>query len=162
MSIGLYDLIGTDTGRIYWWQMSIRALVIFLLTLLIIRLGSSRIYSKFGSLDIVLAIILGSTLSRTLTGNAPFIPTLAAALILVLVHLLLVMLALSNNTIGTLVKGKEIQLVKNGEILHQGLKKARLTENDLMESIRLQGGVESIKEVKSAYLERNGNVSIIT
>ncbi len=162
MSLGFYDLIGTDTGTISWWQMSLRALVIFSVTLLVIRLGSSRIYSKFGSLDIVLAIILGSTLSRTLTGNAPFVPTMVAALILILVHLLLVMLALSNDTIGTLIKGKEIQLVKNGEILHEELKKARLTEDDLMEAIRLQGGVESVSEVKSAYMERNGNVSVIT
>ena len=131
MSIGLYDLIGRDSEIIHWWQMTIRAFLIFSLTLLVIRLGASRIYSKFGSLDIVLAIILGSTLSRTLTGNAPFLPTLSAALILVLVHLLLVKLSLSNERFGELVKGKEIQLVMNGEILEEGLKKARLSAESL-------------------------------
>ena len=161
MAMGLHDLIGMDAHVILWWQMVIRALCIFFAALLLVRLGSTRIYGKLGSLDIVLSIILGSTLSRALTANAPFVPTLAAALTLVLVYLLLIELAMRSRTIGRLINGCDILLIEDGKILPENLKKAKMTERDLLEELRTQGGVESAAQVKHAYLERNGNVSII-
>ena len=157
----LYYYIGT-TESITWWQMSIRAFLIFFAALFFVRLGATRIYGKLGSLDIVISVILGSILSRALTGNAPFFATLAAAATLILVHLLLIRLALQSKFIGSLVKGKDIILIENGEINQKGLKKGGMTEHDLHVALRTNGNVDDIGKVKSAVLERNGNVSVIT
>src|SRR5947207_3806516 len=76
------ELIGHE-GDILWWQMSIRAVLIFIFGLVLIRVFGRRAFGKQNPLDIVVAIIVGSSLSRALTGNAPFIPTLIATAVLV-------------------------------------------------------------------------------
>ena len=40
------------------------------------------------------------------------------------------------------------------------MKQFDITDKDLMEGIRLQGNVESLDEIKSAYIERDGRISI--
>ena len=154
--------IGSDASTILWWQMCIRASLIFLATLIYVRLGHSRIYGKYGSLDIVLSVILGSILSRALTANAPFLPTLAAAWTLIVIHHVLIRLSRRSKTLGHLVKGKEILLIDNGRIIEEALAKAGMTLHDLLIALRMNGNIESPQQVKRAYLERTGEVSVLT
>jgi uncharacterized membrane protein YcaP (DUF421 family) len=51
-------------------------------------------------------------------------------------------------------------LVANGRLLRKTLKDELMTEEELMTQLRLNG-VEDIGEVKAAYLEGNGEVSVI-
>ncbi|HKJ65920.1 MAG TPA: hypothetical protein VJ969_10985 [Desulfopila sp.] len=88
--MNIHTFMGSEGATILWWQMCIRALAIFLVVWLLVRMGKNRIYGKFGSLVIVLAVILGSILSRTLTANAPFLATTTAAFTLVAVHNLMI------------------------------------------------------------------------
>ncbi len=159
--MNIHTFIGSEGATILWWQMCIRALAIFLVALLLVRMGKNRIYGKFGSLDIVLAVILGSILSRTLTANAPFLATIAAAFTLVAVHNLMIKAALYSKTLGHMFKGREVLLVEDGHILHKELAKAGMTEHDLKVALRSHG-LESPTSARRVYLERNGQVSVIT
>ncbi len=160
MSFNLHNIIGADPKTILWWQMCIRAILIFLSALLMVRISAKRIYGKYGSLDIVIAVILGSILSRALTANAQFLPTLAAAFTLIFLHLLLVKIALRNEKIDYLLKGKKIQLIGNGKVLRDNLQKADITLHDLQEAMRAKG-IQNEQDVRLAYLERSGDISII-
>jgi uncharacterized membrane protein YcaP (DUF421 family) len=51
-------------------------------------------------------------------------------------------------------------LVANGRVMRKVLAEELMTEDELMTQLRLNG-VESIDEVKAAYLEGNGEVSVI-
>ena len=104
-------LIGDDATTIQWWQMTIRGIVIFFYTLVLVRCGGRRIFGKYASFDIVLSVILGSIMSRALTGNARFFPTLSAATVLVFLHWMIGKWAEQNSAVGFLVKGEKIQLV---------------------------------------------------
>jgi uncharacterized membrane protein YcaP (DUF421 family) len=155
------DIIGPDSTDITWWQMSIRAVVIFLFTILLIRLGKKRAFGKNTSFDIVLGVILGSILSRALTGNAPLFGTMAAALVMVALHMALAAVAFRSNLLGTVVKGGSTLLVRDGEILWDAMRASRITRNDLMEAIRLSGEQPDLDRVDAAYLERSGDISVI-
>ena len=52
-------------------------------------------------------------------------------------------------------------LVTNGRVLRKAIMEELMTEEELMTQLRLNG-VETVEEVKSAYLEGNGEVSVIT
>ncbi len=158
----IYSAIGSDPRTILWWQMCIRAVLIFIYALILIRIGSTRAFGKNASLDIVIAVVLGSILSRALTANARFFPTLAAGATLVLAHLVLSKLILRSRTLGHLIKGVEILLVRNGEIQWDGMRKASVTLHDLKEGIRSGKGVADLSKVRAAYMERNGQISVIT
>jgi uncharacterized membrane protein YcaP (DUF421 family) len=152
--------IGTDPQTILWWQMSIRAVLIFFVGLVFIRYGGKRVFGKNSSFDIVLGVILGSILSRALTGNSRFIPTVAAAFVMVVLHRLMAEIAFKYRWFGHIIKGEESQLVANGEILWKQMKKNSITEHDLKEAFR-NSGVADLSSVKEAYLERNGKISVI-
>lgn len=159
--MNVHDFIGADAGSITWWQMSIRAVLIFFSALILIRFSGKRVFGKNTSFDIVLGVILGSILSRALTGNARFFPTLAAAISLVVLHMLLSRLSFRNRWLGHLVKGTENQLVKDGEIQWEAMKKSSITRHDLQEAIRINGSFTDLENVREAFLERNGEISII-
>ncbi len=154
------EIIGPDSNAINWWQMSIRGIIIFLFTLLLIRFGDNRMFGKTAAFDIALGIILGSILSRGITGNAPFLPVLITSLVLVLSHRFLAYLACRTG-IGNFIKGRTYQLVKNGELLHDQMNQNKITQNDLEEAMRTSGKTTNLEDVDSAFLERNGNISII-
>jgi uncharacterized membrane protein YcaP (DUF421 family) len=156
----IHAWIGSDAYTITWWQMSIRGTLIFFYALFLIRFGGTRIFGKGSSFDIVVGVILGSILSRALTANARFFPTLAAAGTLVLLHLLLSRLSLKSKRLGHLIKGVEVKLIEDGKILREGMNKTDMTEHDLMEALRLKN-TESVRHIKSAFMERNGKVSVI-
>lgn len=155
-----YSLVGSDDVAITWTQMSLRAVIIFLYGLALVRVGPRRIFGKNTVFDILLAVILGSALSRAVTGNAPFLPTLAAATALVLLHALLGRFAQRATWFGRLVKGTEVELVRDGRIDDDALRRVNITLNDLHEALRL-AGVSSPAEVRRAILERNGSISVL-
>ncbi|WP_299825324.1 YetF domain-containing protein [uncultured Pontibacter sp.] len=155
-------LFGIGEGTLNWWQMSLRAVGVFFAALAIMRIGSHRIFGKNTAFDIVLGIIYGSILSRAITGNAPFWPTLAAALTLVLLHKLLATVAFNTeNGFGNIIKGKPQELVKDGEVRWEVMRSNSVTENDLLEAMRNSGHRPEISAIHKAYLERNGDISII-
>lgn len=51
-------------------------------------------------------------------------------------------------------------LIVNGRIMRKVLREELMTEQELMTQVRLNG-LDSIEEVKAAYLEGNGEVSVI-
>jgi uncharacterized membrane protein YcaP (DUF421 family) len=51
-------------------------------------------------------------------------------------------------------------LVVNGRVIRKNLAKELMTEDELMTQLRLQG-VDQIQKVKAAFLEGNGEISVI-
>ena len=79
----LRTLIGPDGGHADVWQMCVRTLIVFAVGIAYIRIAGRRTFSQAAPLDIVVAIVVGSNLSRSTTGATPFWPSLAATLLLV-------------------------------------------------------------------------------
>jgi hypothetical protein len=52
----------------------------------LLRIGARRMLSRISAFDILIMVTIGSTLSRSLTGNVPLIPAMAAAATLVFMH----------------------------------------------------------------------------
>ncbi len=63
--------------------------------------------------------------------------------------------------IGPLIKGRERLLIKDGEVVREGMHASYLGENDLLEALRSTASVTSPEKVKLARLERSGNISVI-
>lgn len=63
--------------------------------------------------------------------------------------------------IGHAIKGTEVQLVDAGKILWNDLRRTSVTEHDLMEGLRANGGLMEVDQAKAAFLERNGKISVI-
>jgi uncharacterized membrane protein YcaP (DUF421 family) len=143
-----------------WWQMSIRAVIIFLFGLVLVRLASKRVFGRWGAIDIILSVIIGSNLSRTMTGSAPFLETLAATTVLVALHAVVVWVAARVSWLGPLVKGKSCRIAQDGRFDPRQLKKHAVGDRDIEEALHF-AGLARPDQVAEAWIERNGDISII-
>ena len=142
-------------------QMGFRAFTLYLIALLFIRASGIRTLGKKSSFDFVVSILLGAVLSRAVVGASPYWPTVAAGLVIVILHRLLAWLCLYFPKLGIAIKGEERLLYRNGAFLEENMKKSFLTEGDLMESVRLQTNKNSLEAIEAIYLERSGKISVI-
>jgi uncharacterized membrane protein YcaP (DUF421 family) len=144
-----------------WWQMSIRAVLILIFGLLLIRIVGRRAFGKQNPLDIVVAIVVGSNLSRALTGNAPFFSTLAATAVLFGVFCLLDEAAARWHFLSRLLKGEPVTLMRDRNVDRRAMKRWGVTDGDVEEAAR-QSGKPGLDAIDDALLERSGKISTIS
>ncbi len=141
-------------------QMSARALLVFIAALLMLRIAHKRFFARRNTLDVLVELIIASTLSRAINGSAAFFPTIVVGFGLVLLHRALTSAATRFHHIGRLMKGTPVLLIENGKVNTPALRRHSLSSDDLQEDLRLNG-VDQPEAVRSATLERNGEVSVI-
>src|SRR5215213_7965578 len=111
--------------------MSLRAVMVYAVTVLIVRLGKKRFMGGATAFDVILGIMLGSIVSRAVTGNAPFPPALVAAAVLLGMHWLFSSAAMRWHGFGVAIKGTSRTLVRARETHAEALHKEHMTEHDL-------------------------------
>jgi len=153
------QLIGPDEGA-DTQQLCIRAVLLFIFGIVCIRIAGRRTFAHYSPLDIIVALIVGSNISRIMTGKADVFPTSAATLTLVVLHRLLALASMRWGALAWLVKSRPIQVVKDGEVDAQALRRANLSEDDLHEAIRMEQ-CEHPSDLRLATLESSGKVSVI-
>lgn len=165
---GLWDMIqsllglGRSVEEIDSGQMALRSVAVYVFTLAVVRLGSKRFLGKATAFDVIIGIMIGSVMSRGINGGAELAPTLAAGSVLVALHWLFAVLSYHTGWFGTIVKGKPVKLIEDGQVRNEAMRDSSLSDNDLDEALRLEGITPDPSRVRLAYLERNGNISVIT
>lgn len=142
-------------------QMGMRALVVFFVALVLIRLSGRRSFGQRAPFDYVVVILLGATLSRAIVGASPFFATMVASSVIVILHRLLAWACLYCRPLERLVVGVEREVYRNGQFNEREMTAALITETDIQECVRQTLGACTMSSVVAAILERNGEVSII-
>ncbi len=142
-------------------QMVCRAVLAFLLTLVLIRIAGIRTFGKRSAFDNVIVIMLGSIFSRVVVGASPFLPTTLACLAFVLVHSGLGWVSVRSDRIGRLVKGEREVLFAEGKMNEQKMRRVMVSKKDLLESVRMRLNSDDLGEVREIALERSGEISVI-
>jgi uncharacterized membrane protein YcaP (DUF421 family) len=143
------------------FQMAMRAIIVFIISLLLIRISGRRSFGIRMPFDNVVTILLGALLSRSITGASPFLATVTAATTIVLLHRLCGWISLHNQKFGYLVKGETKILYKDGKLNRKSMRHGMLTKEDLFEGLHVNAGIDSLEKAKTVYLERNGQISVI-
>ncbi|HVZ64942.1 MAG TPA: YetF domain-containing protein [Lacunisphaera sp.] len=163
MSAFLDQLLGLHTRiqDISWLQITARTIVVFIFGVALVRVADRRFLGRNAGFDVLLAIVLGSVLSRAINGQAPFLQTLGASCLLVILHRVIATIACRSSWFSRLVKGEAALLVKNGRIDHQALRRFNISLDDLYENLRLNGGRANPRGIAEARLERNGRIGVV-
>lgn len=140
---------------------AVRTVLVYAFALAAVRLGSKRFLSQASAFDVVVAIMLGSIMSRAVEGSRSFGPSLLSGAILIAVHWLLAALTARLDWFGPLVKGKRTLLVRDGRVDREAMRQSGVSDRDLEQAIRLQAGETEPSRVRLAYLERDGSISVI-
>lgn len=154
------QLIGPDDGGASALQLSARAVILLIYGLVCIRVAGRKTFSQASPLDIVVAVVVGSNISRAMTGKAPFLATLAATLVLVCLHRLLAMLTLRWTPLASLAKARPTRLVVEGVPDEAAMSRHGISREDLLEALRMEQ-VERLEDVRLAVLEGGGKISVL-
>jgi uncharacterized membrane protein YcaP (DUF421 family) len=142
-------------------QAVMRAIVVFVATLVCIRISGRRSFGQRSPFDYVVAILLGATLSRVIVGASPVVPTLAASLVIVLIHRALAWCCVRSPKLESLVVGVEREVYRDGQFNSRQMSAALITRTDVYEAARHTFHTRDLHEVHAAILERNGRMSLI-
>lgn len=142
-------------------QMGDRAFAMFFITLLLIRIAGIRAFAQKSAFDMIIVIMLGAILSRAVTGASSFFPTVTAGAILAIVHRLLALASIYNDTIGAIVKGNKIILFKNNKIIKKNMINCSVSYKDIEEEVRLILNETTMDNVEEIFMERSGKISVI-
>ena len=93
-----------------WWQMSLRAALIFAAAWALLRGAGRRAFSQQTAFDLCIMLLLGAVLSRAVVGASPFLGTLAAAAVLVGLHRMIGWLASRHARIDRVIGGTRIAI----------------------------------------------------
>ncbi len=89
-------------------------------------------------------------MSRAITDTNYFLKILAACLLLLLLHRVFYLIAAYSDEFGNLIKGHDRVILKDGELLWDAMKKSNLSEQDVMQSLRLNAKTEDVSKIKMA------------
>jgi len=152
-------LIGPDEGA-STAQLCARAVLLFAFGVLCIRIAGRRTFSHYSPLDIIVALVAGSNISRVMTGKADVVPALSATLVLVILHRLLAWATVRWTWLAPLVKARPITVIRGGAIDDRAMRRANLSDADLHEAIRLEQAADP-SDVELATVEGSGKVSVV-
>src|SRR5438309_9516047 len=138
--------LGAQPRDLTFLQISLRGIIVFLATLMMIRLGHKRSLARKTAFDAVLIVILASVLSRAINGSAAFFATLGGSVVIVLVHRLFAFIAYHSHTFGCLLKGRPEVILENGDVIWSTMRRNHISAHDLEEYMRLDAALEDVSK----------------
>lgn len=146
--------------HVAWWQECLRALVVFVYGLFLMRISGRRTFGRWSALDIVISIVFGSSLSRALTGNAPLGGTLAAMALLMALHWLLARIVVRSHRVSAFFEGEPVPLARDGNGDDGTMRSWAVSRADLTEALR-SSGVQHLSEARVVMLEPSGKITVV-
>ena len=154
------DNIFGSGSDLTWYQEGARTLLIFAYGLLLVRIAGRRLFGKWSALDSIVSIMIGSNLSRALTGNAGLWGTLAATTFLVALHSVLAQAVARWPTASRIIEGRPIELVRSGAADAAMFNRHSISKADLNEALR-QSGIQNVSDTKAVTLEPSGKITVL-
>ena len=144
-----------------WWQYPLRAVVIYILVMVLIRLSGKRAVGQFTPFDLVLLILIGNAVQNGMNGGDNSL-TGAAILAVCLIALNYVVAWLTSRSaaVETLVEGVPVVLARDGKVFHDMLRRELVSHRDFQEALR-SNGVRDVSDVDLAMLETDGRISVL-
>lgn len=139
---------------------AVRASVIYVFLLVVIRLSGKRTIGNFSAFDLLVALMLGEVVDEPIFGDTPMTQGLVAITVIAVWHYANSYLSFRSRRIDELLGGKPSVLVRDGQIEREAMAKEQVNEEELWALLRLQQ-IDKLEEVKAATLEPDGQLSVI-
>jgi uncharacterized membrane protein YcaP (DUF421 family) len=142
-------------------DLAIRAILLYLFVIFVMRVVGRRELSSLTAFDLVLLIVLGDAIQQGLT-QSDYSVTGAVIVVSTFAVLQVVTsyLGFKSKRVRSVLQGQPIVLIEDGRLVDRNLRRQRLTPADVAEEMRLQQ-IMSFTDVAWAILESNGRISFI-
>jgi len=144
-----------------WWQFVLRALVVYLGVMVLLRLSGKRAVGQFTPFDLVLLILIGNAVQNGMNGGDN---SLSAALLLSLtligMNALVALLSARSPKVRKLVEGVPVLIARNGVVYDEVLQREHISHADFREALR-QVDNGRVSRIHYAVLETNGKITFV-
>ncbi|PJX26332.1 hypothetical protein CAP48_10085 [Advenella sp. S44] len=128
---------------------------------LLFRFGGRRNIGSLGFADIVVVILVSEAVGNGLSGSSDTVTDgLIVAAGIVLWSFLVDRLGYFFPIVNRILAPDRLLLVKDGILQLKNMRREYVTRAELMEQLRING-IDELVQVKRAYLETNGEISVI-
>lgn len=149
-----------DEPPLFLVEIAFRTVFIYLYTLLLIRWIGSRSIAQLSLVEFLLVIALGSAVGDAMFyPDVPLFHCIVVITVVVLLDKALSYLLARNPGLEDIIEGKSIEIVREGIMHCSRMRAANFGHDELFEQLRLND-VEHLGQVRSAYLETNGMLSV--
>ncbi len=140
----------------------LRGAAIYFFLLVLFRLAGKRTLSDVTTFDFVMLLIIGEATQQALLGE-DFSLTNAFLVILTLIGLDIAISLWQQRwpRLSKWIEGVPLVIVEDGRPLHERMKRARVSEEDVLTAARERQGLARMDQILYAVLERSGGISII-
>jgi uncharacterized membrane protein YcaP (DUF421 family) len=144
-----------------WWELVLRALVIYIAFFIGLRLFGKREIGQFTVFDLVLVLLVANALQPAMTGPDT---SLTGGLILVatllLINRLLALIRRRLPELDSLINPEPTVIARDGRWVEKGFDQEDLSLEDAQMALR-EHGIEKVDEVRLAVLEEDGSISVV-
>ena len=140
----------------------IKAVIVYVVLLLLFRLSGKRTLAEVTPFDLVLLLIISEATQQALVGtDNSIIGAFILVGTLVGINVLLSALKMRSDRAEHVLDSAPLLILENGKPIEQHMKKERIDVDDVLDAAREMHGIGSLEQIRYAVLERNGKISII-
>ncbi|WP_375173423.1 DUF421 domain-containing protein [Pseudooceanicola sp.] len=148
------------------WSGVARVLIVGVLAyvylILLVRVSGKRTLSKLNAFDLVVTVALGSTLATILLSNTVALAEgLTALTLLVVLQFVVTFLSVRSERFAGMMRSEPTLLLRDGILCHDAMRRARVTEDELMTVLRANGHSAHPEEAAAIILESDGSFSVL-
>lgn len=143
-----------------WWELVVRAAVVFCGLLILVRISGRRTVGQFTPFDLLVVMLLSEAVSNALSGGENSLGGgLISATTLIALNMATAWLSSRSKKLSDLLDGTPVLLGRDGKLFDDILKKCRLSKTEIREALHASDC--DLDEMKCMFLEADGNITVL-
>jgi uncharacterized membrane protein YcaP (DUF421 family) len=142
-----------------WWEFVVRAAIIYLFLLVMVRVSGKRTVGQFTPFDLLVVMLLSEGVSNSLSGgDTSLLGGLLVAATLIAINLMVAFATARTQKIQELVEGRPVLIGRDGEVFRERLQEQHVSMTDFNQALR-EADCELVN-MRCAFLEIDGKITI--
>jgi len=143
-----------------WWEFIVRATVIYVVLLAMVRISGKRTVGQFTPFDLMVVVLLSEGVSNSLSGgDESLLGGLIVASTLITINLAVAFVTARSRRVQGMMEGQPILIGRDGRLFRETLKAEHVSPAEFEQALR-EADCE-LKDMHCAFLEADGKISIL-
>jgi uncharacterized membrane protein YcaP (DUF421 family) len=150
-----------EIGLPSWWHFVVRAVIVYVFLIVILRITGKRQVGQLAPFDLVLLLVLSNAVQNAMNGGDNSLTGgLISATTLVALNWLVGWATYRSKRLEALIEGRPLVLIHDGQVHYDALNKVKMTIHELKAALRAEGCAREA-DVRFAIVENNGHVTVV-
>ena len=147
------------------WQETVLTVVtatgIYMAIIVFSRIFGQRQFATSTTYDLAFTFAMGSLVGRVILVRTSLLTAVVGLATMFVLHLVTGWLHHNVRAVHRAIQNNPILLVAHGTLLHDNLRRAKTSDREVHQQVRL-AGMGTLDDVEAVILERNGQMSVLT